>query len=91
MDPRHVIYQGIRSEAFSSGAEKLPKCIFLQKYSLKRLSFGSKDYILRTESEEWARLACLSHLGLISDPLMVSKFHNGIHDPKGQENKIYTI
>ena len=38
-----------------------------------------------------ARLANLDHLGLISDPLIVSKFHNETHDPKGQENKIYTI
>ena len=30
------------------------------------------------------------HLGLISDPLIVSKFHNETHDHKGQENKIYT-
>ena len=30
-------------------------------------------------------------LGLISDPLIVSKFHNETHDTKGQENKIYTI
>ena len=38
----------------------------------------------------WARLASFSHLCLISDTLMVSKFHNGIYDSKGQENKIYT-
>ena len=36
----------------------------------------------------WARLASFGHLGLISDPLIVSKFHNETHDPKGQENKI---
>ena len=30
------------------------------------------------------------HLGLISDPLIVSKFHNETHDTKEQENKIYT-
>ena len=30
-------------------------------------------------------------LFFISDPLIVSKFHNETHDPKGQENKIYTI
>ena len=30
-------------------------------------------------------------LGVISDPLIVSKSHNETHDPKGQENKIYTI
>ena len=38
-----------------------------------------------------ARLASFCHLGFISDPLIVSKFHNETHDPKGQENKIYTI
>ena len=39
----------------------------------------------------WARLASFCHLGFISDPLIVSKFHNETQDPKGQENKIYTI
>ena len=39
----------------------------------------------------WARLASFGHLGLISDPLIVSKYHNETHDPKVQENKIYTI
>ena len=39
----------------------------------------------------WARLASFCQLGFISDPLIVSKFHNETHDPKGQENKIYTI
>ena len=38
-----------------------------------------------------ARLASFGHLGLISDPLIISKFLNESHDPKGQENKIYTI
>ena len=38
-----------------------------------------------------ARLASFCHLGFISDPLIVSKIHNETHDPKGQENKIYTI
>ena len=39
----------------------------------------------------WARLASFYHLVFISDPLIGSKFHNETHDPKGQENKIYTI
>ena len=39
----------------------------------------------------WARLASFCHFGFISDPLIVSKFHNETNDPKGQENKIYTI
>ena len=38
----------------------------------------------------WAIPASVSQTGLISDPLMVSEFHNGIHDPKGLENVIYT-
>ena len=39
----------------------------------------------------WARLASFGHLGLISDPQIVSKFYNETHDSNGQENKIYTI
>ena len=38
----------------------------------------------------WARLASVGQLGLISDPKS-SKLQNGINDPKGLENKIYTI
>ena len=30
------------------------------------------------------RLSGFGHVGLTCDTLMVSKFHNGIHDPKGQ-------
>ena len=39
----------------------------------------------------WARLASFFYLGVISDHLIVSKFHNETHVPKGQENKIGTI
>ena len=39
----------------------------------------------------WAKLASFCHLGIICDPLIVSKFHNETHDPKGQENKTYTL
>ena len=38
----------------------------------------------------WARQASFCHLGFVSDPLIVSKFHNETHDPKVQVNKIYT-
>ena len=45
---------------------------------LKRLSFGSKEYIkeLKVNSVQilWAILVNSSDLGLIIDPLMVSKF-----------------
>ena len=37
-----------------------------------------------------ARLASFGHLGLMSGSLMISKLHNGINYPKGQENNIYT-
>ena len=38
------------------------------------------------ESVEWATFLdkSFSHLGLTSDHLMVSEFHDGIHDPKRQ-------
>ena len=39
----------------------------------------------------WARLYSFSHLGLINDPFMVTKFHNRIHDSKRHENKINII
>ena len=39
----------------------------------------------------WVRLASFCHLGVISKPLIVSKFHNETHDHKGQEKKFYTI
>ena len=61
---------------------------------LKRLSHGSKECIeeLKLECKVfWARQASFGHLGLISDPLIISKFPNETNDPKGQENKIYTI
>ena len=64
------------------------------KYVLNRVSFGSKDCTKELKLEYayfWARLASFCHLGFISDPLIVSKFDNETYDPKGQENKIYTI
>ena len=39
----------------------------------------------------WARLASFGQLSLISDPRIFSKLHNGIRDPKGQENINYTM
>ena len=43
----------------------------------------------RTETRvyKFSRLASFCHLDLISDPLIVSKFHKETHDPKGQEIK----
>ena len=64
------------------------------KYVLKRVSFGSKDCTkeLKLECAYFlSQLACFCNLGYINDPLIVSEFHNETHDPKGQENKIYTI
>ena len=65
------------------------------KNVLKRVSFGSKDCTKELKLEcayiPWARLASFCQLGFIIDTLIVSKFCNETHDPKGQENKIYTI
>ena len=59
---------------------------------LKMLYFGSiKELEVFSVQIFWTRLASFSHLGLISDPLMVSKFHNRIHDSIGHENKAFTI
>ena len=35
----------------------------------------------------WTRLASFCHLGFISDLLIVSKFHNKTHDPKGKRKE----
>ena len=64
------------------------------KYVLKSVSFGSKDCTKELKQEcaySWARLASFYYLGVISDPLIVSKINNETDDPKGQENKIYSI
>ena len=65
------------------------------KYVLKKVTLWKQRMHERTETSVckifWARLASFGHLGLISEPLIVSKFHNETHDPKGQENKIYSI
>ena len=37
----------------------------------------------------WARLASFGQLDLISHHLIVSKFHNGLHDPKRRNNLSY--
>ena len=78
-------------------------CLFnlLQKRHWHQINMFLKGYPLEAKAApknwnqsvhiSWARLASFCHLGVISDPLIVSKFHNEIHDPKGQENKIYTI
>ena len=59
------------------------------------VSFGSKDYTkeLKLSSVQvfWARLDSFGQLGLITDPQIPSKFHNGTNDPKGLEIKIYTM
>ena len=67
----------------------------LVQYVLKNVILWKQRMHKRTETRVllifWARLASLGHLGHISDPLIVSKLHNETHDPKGHENKIYTI
>ena len=46
---------------------------------------GVTNYTNQTPSSSFG------HLDLISVPVVVSKFHNETHDPKAQENKIYTM
>ena len=58
---------------------------------LKMISFGSKYRIKELKLECAYFLGQTSYLCLISGPLIVLKFYNETHDPKGQENKIYTI
>ena len=64
------------------------------KYVLKRVSFGSKECTKELKLEFayfLGQIASFCHLGSISDPYIVSKFYNETHDPKWQENKIYTL
>ena len=58
----------------------------------KRLSFESKDCNkeLKLECANFlARLASFGHVGFISDPLIISMFHNKTHDPKEQEKNLH--
>ena len=61
----------------------------------KRLSFESKDCTKELKLSSvlvfWARLLSFGQLGLISEPQISSKLQNGINDPKGLENKIYSM
>ena len=63
------------------------------KYVLKRVSSGSKECTIELKLVHifLAKLAGFCHLGFSSGPLIVSEFQDETHDPKGQENKIYTI
>ena len=64
------------------------------KYVLTRVSLGSKDCTKKMKLESAYFMGQTSKflpISFISDPLIVSNFHNETHDPKGQENKIYTI
>ena len=52
--------------------------MFLKGYSLEAKTASKKcNYSVHIS---WARLASFCHLGFISDPLIVSKFHNETHD-----------
>ena len=57
-------------------------------YVLKRVSFGRKECTKELKLDCAycldQTIASFSQLGLISDPLIVSKFHNETHDRKGQ-------
>ena len=61
----------------------------------KRVILWKQGIHQRTENSSvqnfWARLASFGQLGLISDAQIFSKFHNRINDPKGLDNKVYTM
>ena len=63
--------------------------------SLNGLSFGSNDCTKELKTIEWSSfwvgLANFGQKGLISDPKISSKLRNGINDPNGIENEIYTM
>ena len=61
----------------------------IEKYVLKGVSFGPSECIKELKPEcayFLGQTISFGHLGLISDPLVSSKYHNETHDPKGQEN-----
>ena len=60
------------------------KISYSAKYVLKKIILWKQILNQRTD-----RVECTSFLGLVSDPLMVSKVHNGIHGPEGQEKNLY--
>ena len=72
---------------FGSFTAFLNSIMFLKGYPLEAKT-APKNWN-KSVHISWVRLASFYHLGVISDPLIVSKLHNETHDPKGQENKIY--
>ena len=56
--------------------------MFLKKYPLEAKN-APKNWN-KSVQIILAGLASFGHLGLISDPLIVFKFHSETHDPKGQ-------
>ena len=66
----------------------------LGKYVLKMLSFGSKERTKEPKLEcayFWARLASFGHLGLISDPLIVSEFPSSTMKPMISKDKNHCV
>ena len=63
--------------------------MFLKCYALEAKNASKKWH--QSVHIFLAREASFGHLGLISDPLIILKFHNETHVPKGQENKILTV
>ena len=61
--------------------------MFLKGYPL--VAKTASNNLNQSVHISWARLASFCHLGVINDALIVSKFQNDTHDPKGQENKYW--
>ena len=65
--------------------------MFIGICSIKGLSFERTENCRVYNKFYGPDLASFGQLGFISDPQMSSKLQNGINDPKGLENKIYTM
>ena len=65
--------------------------MFYKRVILWKQGIHQRTEKIRSVHVFWARQDSLGQLGLISDPQIFSKFHDGINDPTGQENIIYTM
>ena len=79
----------VEHSAILSTFIKLPFLIKIFVLSILNGSF-TKFYCTPKELESVECASFLGQLCLISDPLIGSMFHNGIHDPKRQGDIIYT-
>ena len=81
------MYLSNEKNTFADNSRVEPTIFLMEKLSFSVKLFSGHFYgqfLIKTVRGPF------DHLGLISYPLIVSKFHKETHDLKGQENKIYT-